>query len=79
MIREFNNLIKLNNKKYKELHFMIIDYDALEEIADYFDIDKPPTSLFIVDKQVQNSITHKEIYLIDEYLDELITKKLKIK
>jgi hypothetical protein len=73
MLREFNKYSK--DSRYRNVNFIAVDYDVFDEITDLYDIDNPPKAMFMSNGVVERTIDHDEIYLIEEYLDEILAKK----
>jgi hypothetical protein len=77
MLREFNKYSR--DSRYRDINFVAVDFDVFEEITDIYDIQEPPKAMFVANTILEKHIAHDEIYLIEEYLDELMAIKPKEK
>jgi hypothetical protein len=69
IIRLFNKLSK--DDKYIDINFIGVEFDLFNEIADQFNIDKPPIVCYLYEQNIVNIVYDNNLGLIEDYLDEL--------
>jgi hypothetical protein len=73
VIRHIIKLAKM--EQYIEITFLTIDFDIFDEITDLFDVDKPPTTVYVHNKVAERVAYDNNLGLIEDYLDELVMSK----